>query len=153
MKSRNATTFLHNPPLVLNEREGLVLSIAKGQCGREDGEKMRRTKENLHLECILTDKEKLAYSKELSEKITAKARAEESLKSFQTQKKAEIAGCEATINLLADRINTGREFRLVECEIKYDFKEKIRTCTRTDTGEVVRETPIPEEEMQEELAT
>ena len=99
---------------------------------------MRRTTEELELECVLTDEEKLRYSKELSEAISAKARAEESLKSFQTQKKAEIAKAEATINMLAEKINTGHEFRPVECEIKWDFKKKEKSWVRKDTSEVAK---------------
>jgi len=114
---------------------------------------MRPTSQELELECILTDKERLQYSKGLSETISAKARAEESLKSFQTQKKAEITGFEAKINLLADKLNTGREFRLVECKIKYDFKKREKNWVRKDTGEIVRIARIHEEEMQEELTT
>lgn len=114
---------------------------------------MRVTTQKLELECVLTDKERLKYSKELSESISSKARAEESLKSFQTQKKAEVVKLEADINMLADKLNTGREFRLVECETKYNFKKKEKSWVRKDTGEIVRIARIAEEEMQEELTT
>lgn len=113
---------------------------------------MRKTKEEMHLECILNDPEKLQYSKELSETVTLKTQAEENLKSFQTQKKAEITGCDAKINLLANKINTGKEYRDVECEITYDFAKKEKTWCRLDTGEIVKIRQIPEEEMQEEMS-
>ena len=112
---------------------------------------MRKTKENLHLECILTDSEKLDYSKTLSENVSKRARAEEHLKSFQTQIRAEITACDATINMLAEKLNTGKEYRMVECEIKYDFEKKERTWTRKDTGEIAQQDIIPEKELQEEL--
>lgn len=105
----------------------------------------------MHLECTLTDQEKLAYSKTLSENVSKKARSEESLKSFQTQIKAEITSCEAQINLLAEKLNTGKEYRMVECEIRYDFKMKEKKWIRTDTGEVAKQEVISEEELQEEM--
>ena len=112
---------------------------------------MRKTKEELHLECILTDQEKLNYSKQLSESVSKKTRSEEHLKSFQTQSRAEITACDATINLLAEKLNTGKEYRGVECEIEYNFETKERVWRRKDTGEIARQDIIPEKELQEEL--
>ena len=103
----------------------------------------------LYLECILNDTEKLAYSKDLGENITLKTRSEESLKSFQTQKKAEIAGHEAKINLLADKINTGREYREVECKIEFDWDEKVKSWVRKDTGANVKTERMSDEEISE----
>ena len=113
---------------------------------------MRKENEDLHLECILTDQEKLDYSKELAENISKKARSEESLKSFQTQMKAEIASCDAKINLMAEKLNTGKEYRMVDCKIEYRFKTNTKIWTRLDTMETLKECAIPAEEMQEELA-
>ncbi|MBN1253958.1 MAG: hypothetical protein JXA50_01620 [Deltaproteobacteria bacterium] len=112
---------------------------------------MRKTQDALHLECILTDQEKLAYSKTLSENVSKTARAEEALSSFQKQMKAEIASCEAQINMLAEKINTGKEYRMVECEIRYDFKMQEKKWIRSDTGEVAKQDIISEEELQEEM--
>ena len=108
--------------------------------------------ETLTLECLLTDKEKLGYSKELGEAITKKSRAEDSLKSFQTQAKSDIAMLDSKINLLADKINTGREYRLTECVVTLDFDSKEKTWTRKDTGEIAKTDIISESELQEEIA-
>jgi hypothetical protein len=111
---------------------------------------MRKTKEKINLECILTDPEKLAYSKQLAENLSKKQRAEDTLKSFNTQKKAEIAGLDAEINLKVDKINSGREYRDVECTIFWDWDRKVKVWTRTDTGDVCKEDIISEHELQEE---
>jgi hypothetical protein len=114
--------------------------------------KTRKPKnETLTLECQLTDKEKLGYSKELGEALSKKNRAEDSLKSFQTQAKSDIAGLEAKINSLADKINTGREYRSVECEVIMDFEKKEKIWTRKDTGEIAKTDIISEHELQEEI--
>lgn len=112
---------------------------------------MRKTKENLHLECVLTDQEKLDYSKQLSENVSKKTRAEEHLKSFQTQIRAEITACDATINMLAEKLNTGKEYRMIECKIEYDFEKKEKVWIRKDTGEIAQQDIIDEKELQEEL--
>ena len=110
----------------------------------------RRTKETLTVECVLTDEEKLKYSKELSESVSKMQRANDSLKSFSTQIKSEIASCEAKINALADKLNSGREYRSVECQIKYDFDKKEKIWIRSDTAEIAKTDIITEKELQEE---
>ena len=110
---------------------------------------MRKTKEMRKLECVLTDANRLNYSKELSETIQDKARHEDSLKSFTIQAKAEIQGCQEKINLLASKLSTGKEYREVEVEIVYNWQDGKRYYTRTDTGAIVDFETIPPEDMQE----
>lgn len=112
--------------------------------------KMKTTK--MQCECILTDTDKLALSKELSEHITSQARAEDDLKAFNTQKKAEISGHVAHINRIAGLLNSGREYRDVLCEIVMDQKKDEVVWIRQDTMEITkRYSPIPENMRQEEL--
>jgi hypothetical protein len=113
---------------------------------------MRPTKDTLSLECILTDSERLAYSKSLAENISEKTKSENRLKSFSAQAKAEIAGHDADISLLCEKINTGREYRDVLCNIVYDWEKKTKQWIRTDMPDVVaRETKISADELQEHL--
>lgn len=112
---------------------------------------MRPTKEERTLECILTDAEKLKYSKELGEKISHCNQLEASKKSYVTQINGEILTDEARIAILAEKVYSGREYRNVECDIIYDFERGERTWVRRDTGEIVKQDIIPEELMQEEL--
>jgi dTDP-4-dehydrorhamnose reductase len=113
---------------------------------------MRKQKDVLQLECVLNDLERLAYAKQLAEFISRRQRAEDGLKSFQSQVKGEISGHEAQINLLSEKLNTGREYRAVECEIIYDWDNKLKKWRRLDTKEIAKEDIIPERELQEELA-
>ena len=107
--------------------------------------------DTLRLECTLTDKERLAYSKLLAEEISAKKRAEDELERFRKQQNATISGNDAQINLLSEKLNTGREFRDVECTIELNFATNTATITRNDTGELVKERPLKESERQESL--
>ena len=112
---------------------------------------MRERKKTLNLECELTDAERLIYSKKLAGALTDKSRSEDRLKSFQTQMKAEIAGYEANINMLSDKINTGHEFRDVECAVEWLWEKGEKHFIRIDTGEVAKVHVISEGEQQEEL--
>lgn len=112
---------------------------------------MRIVKETINLECKLTDKEKLEYSKQISEAITRRAGIEDTLKAIQSQKKAEIAEHEEKINRLASYINSGFEYRMIECKIEYDFKAKERRWIRGDNKEIAKTDIIPEKDLQEEF--
>jgi hypothetical protein len=112
---------------------------------------MRKTKEVRKLECILTDSEKLNYSKELSDAIHEKSHYEDSLKSYSTQAKAEIQLCQEKINLLASKISTGKEFREVECVIVYNWTDGKRYYHRPDTGAIIDFETIPAEDLQEHI--
>ncbi len=110
---------------------------------------MRPTKEVKTLECELTDDEKLAYLKELGEKISHRNGLEAQKKSYTTQINAEIATDDARIAALGEKAYSGKEYRDVECKIDYDFERGERSWMRTDTFEVVKTDIIPEEYMQE----
>ena len=112
---------------------------------------MRLKKQSLSLQCVLTDAEKLTCSQIQNQAWEQKTNAEADLKSFSTQKKAEIANADAIISLQYQKISTGKECRIVECEVKYDFQEKTRTWVRLDTGEIAKQDIIPEEDIQEEI--
>jgi hypothetical protein len=49
--------------------------------------------------------------------------------------------------LATNRVN-GFENRYVDCEMTYDFEKGMKRVVRLDTGEVVREEPMKDEERQ-----
>jgi hypothetical protein len=111
----------------------------------------RPTKETFSLKCMLTEEEKLKYGVEMSEAVSEKSRKEDDLKSVSTQFKAEIAGLNAKVGAIAEKIRSGSEYRNVECTIVYDWDRKVRTWIRKDTGEIYRDDIIPEHMLQEEM--
>jgi hypothetical protein len=112
---------------------------------------MRETKANLYLECVLTEDELKNYSKQMADSFSKRQRAEDSLKSMQTQMKAEIQGHEAKMNLCAEKVNSGKEYRDVECEIVYNWDKKEKEYVRKDTGEIAKTEIIDEKDLQEHL--
>ena len=144
---------------VVNKSEGfnkISVSTDGGQTYQTIAEKKpapekdtyRVMKESTRLECQLTDPEKLSYSQDLTEHITDKSRAEDNLKSFKSQMKSEIDGHIAAINLLSGKISSGREYRLVDIEIHFDYNTRLKTYIRTDTGQVFKHEAIQQHELQ-----
>lgn len=109
------------------------------------------TNDKLRLECNLTSDELLEYGRLLSETIVEKNRADSTLASFQRQQKATIAALEAKVALFSDKINTRREYRDIDCVVLYDWDANKVTWTRKDTGEVVKERKIEDDERQEAM--
>ena len=104
------------------------------------------------LRCTLNTDEKLAFSEQL-------ARANQDFIELTADKvqvaadfKARMTAREAEIGRLSGILNNGYENRQIEVVIHYN--EPIagqRQEVRTDTGEVIHEGPMNEDELQEEF--
>lgn len=112
---------------------------------------MRKDKESLNLECVLTDSEVLTYSRTMAEEISRKQHMENQKASYTKQMTAEIATHEAKIAVLSEKVKNGKEWRDVECRVIYDWDNKTRAWIRNDTGEIAKTDIIPEEDLQEEM--
>jgi hypothetical protein len=112
---------------------------------------MRKVKESLPLECILTDVEKLEYGKELSDTINNKNGYEDQLAQVQASIKSDIKSCEARVSSIVLKLNTGKESWDVECSIEYDFDRKEKRWIRRDTFAVAKIKPLTEDDLQESV--
>ena len=92
-----------------------------------------------------TDKEIIAYSHNMAEAIRTIAEKEAELKAFASGIKDEIAGQESILNDCAARVNAKYEMISVPCSVKYDGK--IATFTNKETGEIVEQRELTEEEQ------
>lgn len=111
----------------------------------------RVEKRKVYLPCALTEKELKDYSDLMADAYRNRIRAEENLKSAQTQLKSDIAVAEGKIASCADKINSKQEYRDVECTVEFNFKSREKKIVRIDTGEVVRTEPISDDELQEKM--
>jgi len=103
------------------------------------------------LDCELKDTEILAYGRELAQ-VTSEAESEESRQaSVKKEMAARLAGLEARRTEISAKVNRGRELRDVQVEVSADFKAGTATETRLDTGEIIRERPLRDEEKQAKL--
>jgi len=103
------------------------------------------------LKCMLTNDEKLDLSSSLAEAYTGIQELEEQKKSAMSALKAQIDSKTADATRMARLVHDGYEMRHVECETIYDLSLKLATVLRKDTGEVLKERPMTQDELQEEL--
>ena len=100
------------------------------------------------LSCKLTDDELRAIGRNMAHEVELAQAAENNKKSVQAQFKATIEAHMANISLASKKINTGVEYREIECDIVFDYDLGIRYLQRRDTGETVESRLLTKEEKQ-----
>ena len=109
-------------------------------------------KTNRSLKCILTREELLAKGKQAAEKVIELGALEQDKKRITDEFKAKISGVEADLGILSNAVNTGTEFRSVEClEYLGDPSPEKKRIVRQDTGDEVGVEFMSSSEMQREL--
>lgn len=90
------------------------------------------------LRCNLTDKEKLAAGKTQADKALELIALENDAARISKEFKAKIAGVEADLQILANKISSGYEHRSITCTERLGFPAADKkTITRDDTFETV----------------
>lgn len=110
---------------------------------------IRKVKE--FVRCELTEAELLESSKESARAYSSKARLEADLEGIKKRFKADLEKQENIIKNKSELINCGYEYRDIDCALTFDWVKGIKTLTRVDTGEILRETPIETHERQKEI--
>ncbi len=103
------------------------------------------------LPCALTDTEKMEFGRN-------QARAHKELLSVELQKQqaakdfgGQIKAIQREIGDLANIVDTGVEWREVECSRHMDYYLGRVKITRTDTGEVIENRPMTHKEAQRRM--
>ena len=105
-----------------------------------------------YLKYTFTDEELLALSKTMAKKNQDLGEVEADKKRIVADFAAKVQAFESEIATLARKVYSGYEHRNVECEVTYHTPEiGMKTITRTDTGEIVREEAMSTSERQEIL--
>jgi len=105
-----------------------------------------------YLKYTFTDEELLALSKTMAKKNQDLGEVEADKKRIVADFGAKVQTFESEIATLARKVYSGYEHRNVECEVTYHTPEiGMKTITRTDTGEIVREEAMSTSERQEIL--
>lgn len=108
----------------------------------------KTTKETRLLQVPLTQEEQLAAGKKLAEAVRTLTNCQAQAKSAASQFKAKIDEMQAKINGLQILISDGHELRNVPCVNVMDYTDVKVIVTRTDTGEIVEERRLTEDEKQ-----
>lgn len=117
----------------------------------EEKAQITRRRETRNLKTVLTAEELASAAEELAQSTQAADRLEEEKKSMVSEFKARIEEAVARRNKFANIVSTKSEYRQVDCEIVLDYDTKRVTVTRLDSGEVVTERAMFEEELQRKL--
>lgn len=103
------------------------------------------------LSCDLNDVEWNNRAKELADAHRETIAMSERKKSVMAELNADLKIAEAKETKLANIVATRSERRDVTVEVKYDYELGSVTKTRTDTGEIVSEREMTDNERQAEL--
>lgn len=101
------------------------------------------------LKCDLTDTEIADTARDLARANAQKTSIETAKKEVDSQLKADIAAQDSIIGRLSALINTGHEYRNIDCRVELDTPESGRKrVVRLDTGEIVSEKPMTDADRQ-----
>ncbi len=103
------------------------------------------------LSCKLSDEELLKYGNDLGVVVQDIKTEEDRQTSLKQDLKARLTSLEADRAVLASKITRKEEFRAVEVQPAINFKEGVYREIRIDTGELLFERPVTEDERQEYL--
>lgn len=109
-------------------------------------------KTEMQLRVEYTRDEIVGLARKLAESTAELSRAEEDKKAVTAQLKAICDSISASISELTGKINSGFEYRVTPCEVRYDDpKPNLKSTVRLDTGDVVNVEPMTLSERQAEL--
>ncbi len=103
------------------------------------------------LPCRLTDDERLEFADSLAEASQAVDTAQNNKKSAMKQHNYEVQLAQTRLDRLANIVGSKTEYLDVTVEEKWDWKADKFTRTRTDTGEVLIERRLNDQERQMEI--
>ena len=106
------------------------------------------------LKYVFTEQELKDFARDLARESTAASEAEEQKKAVTAQFAEKIAASKSRISVLARHINSGYEYRNIECRIAFHTpKEGRKTVYRLDAAGdgFVREAEMTPDEKQEKL--
>jgi len=97
---------------------------------------------------VFKDEEKRDLAAEMARKFTDGQQLEEEKKAVTSDFKSQIDRVNAEINNIATKLNNGHERRYTKCEVKRDYDKKLIFFIREDTGELVKTTPMNQDDLQ-----
>jgi len=100
------------------------------------------------LKCQLTDKELIATGEELTQELQHLGAIATELDSIKADYKAKTKASESEIESLSNRLRNKFEMRPVDCHEIKNFDTKKFSVLRVDTGEIIEERDLREDELQ-----
>jgi len=104
------------------------------------------------LAVVLTEQEVLQYGRDCARAQADRDRIISEAKSVAKDYAAQVSEQDAIIAKLSPRINSGKETRDIMCYQVSNWNMGRVMVSRSDTGEVIEDRPMREEEKQREMA-
>lgn len=108
-------------------------------------------KGKVYLPCKLTQKEIYESGKSLADALKRVDECEVRLEGMKQQIKAEITQAQGEAAKFRSLVATEVEHRMVDVEVRLDWRRGKKETVRMDTGELLRTDDITDEERQREL--
>lgn len=104
-----------------------------------------------YMKCVLTEEELKTAGADLARKHSEVIDLENQKKSVVSDFGARIAQVKESSSVLARMIQNGYEYRNVDCQMEFDYDEKIVSYRRLDTDEIYKERVMSADELQRGL--
>lgn len=101
----------------------------------------------------LTETERIQYARQLAQEFAKYDMIEADKKDATARLGKMLKEQRALLDDLTERVNTGKEFREVECEILFDFQRRLVETYRNDTRQLVASRPMTKDEYRAHLQT
>ena len=100
------------------------------------------------LKCQLTDKELIESGDQLAQELSHLDSINSELESIKADYKAKTKAAESEIEALSNRVRNKFEMRPVDCHEIRNFETKKFCVLRVDTGDVIEERDLRQDELQ-----
>jgi len=109
------------------------------------------THEPHSLPCALGEKEKAEAADQLAKSLEQAEGLELERKSVAGDFKSRLDALKERIHRLMVNVKNGVEMRSIDCDLSLNYTKLTAILARKDTGEVVEERPMTDEEQQMEM--
>ena len=113
--------------------------------------KQKKELTNVWGKYTFSDKEKVGIAKTLASKNLEKDRLESEKKSVMSSFKAKTDGVLAEINELSGHYSTGYKYQYYKCFVEINRKDKTKAYKDVETGKVIEERKLTQEDKQYKL--
>ncbi|MFA5049065.1 MAG: hypothetical protein WC516_08630 [Patescibacteria group bacterium] len=99
----------------------------------------------------LSGEERATLANEVILAMNRLSEIDDDIKSYKAEKQAEIAKCEAIMNICRIQINRGKNIQWVKVRELKDFVAKTKTYFNLETGEAVKTLSMNDDDLQLEM--
>ena len=106
-----------------------------------------------YIQHTFTEDEKKEIAAEMARNVSEKSNLEDDKKARNSEFNGKIDLLQAQVNLAAGKLNSGYEHIYVKCEVVRNYETKRVGFFRVDTGEMVKDRDMTDDELQMQLPT